>query len=91
MEASTRTCYSFYLSSGTPQEMSNLIKKLKTGKTKRTSDIKKRFVNYAKPVISVFLNKFINFCVISGAYPDSLKVAEVIPIFKKGGRDRTIN
>ena len=71
--------------------MSNLIKKLKTIKVKTTSDIETRFVKYANPVISVFSSKLIDSCISDGIYPDSLKVAEVIPIFKNGGRNRTTN
>ena len=65
--------------------------KLKINKAKRTSDIETRFVKYANSVISVFLSKLINSCISDGIYPDSLKVAEVIPIFKNGGRDKTTN
>ena len=43
------------------------------------------------PVMLVFLSKLINFCISDGIYPDLLKVAKVIPIFKNGGRDRTTN
>ena len=39
VKALTQTCNSFYLSPCIPQEVSNLIKKLKTNKAKRTSDI----------------------------------------------------
>ena len=87
----TQTCNSFYLSPCTPQEVSNLIKKLKTNKAKRPSDIENRFVKYANPVISVFLSELITSCINDGIYPYSLKVAEVIPIFKNSGRDRTTN
>ena len=91
MKALTQICNSFYLSLCTPQEVSNLIKNLKTNKAKRTSDIETRFVKYDNPVIVVFLNKLINSRISDGIHPDSLKVAEVIPIFKNGGRDRTAN
>ena len=74
--------------SPTPQEVSNLIKKLKTNTAKRTSDIETRFVKYANPVISILLSKLINSCISDGIYPALLKVTEVIPI---GGRDRTTN
>ena len=91
VKALNQTCNSFYLSPCTPQEVLNVIKKLKTNKAKRTSDIETRFVEYANPVILVFLSKLINPCISDGIYPDSLRVAEVIPIFKNGGRDRTTN
>ena len=68
-----------------------MFKKLKTIEAKRTSDIETRFVKYANLVISVFFSKLINFYISDGIYPDSLKVAQVIPIFKNGGCDRTTN
>ena len=74
-----------------PQEVSNLIKQLKNNKTKRASDIEIRCDKYANPVLSVFLRKLISFCINDGVYPDSLKIAEVIPVFKNGDHNRTIN
>ena len=88
MEALTQTYTSFYLSLKS-QELSNLIKKLKTNKAKKTSNIETRFVKYANPIISVSLGKLINSCISDEISPDSLQVAKVIPIFKNGGCDRT--
>ena len=45
----------------------------------QTCNTETRFVKYANLVISVFLSKLINSCISDGTYPDSLKVAEVIP------------
>ena len=85
MEALTQTYISFYLSPCSSQELSNLIKKLKINKAKKTSDIETRFVKYANPIISVSLGKLINSCISD----ETLKVAKVIPIFKNGNCDRT--
>ena len=37
------------------------------------------------------MSDLFNCCLKEGEYPDSLKVAEVIPIFKKGEHDKTTN
>ena len=37
------------------------------------------------------MSDLFNFYLKEGVYPDSLKVAEVIPIFKKGEHDKTTN
>ena len=60
-------------------------------KATRTYDIETKFIKYAIPVISIFESDLFNFCLIEGVYPDSLKVAEVIPIFKKGKQDKATN
>ena len=41
------------------------------------------FIKYATPVISKCLSDIFNVCLSEGTYPDLLKIAEVVPIFKK--------
>ena len=82
---------SIFLSPCTPQEVFNLITKLKDRKALRTIDIETRFIKLANPVISTFLSNLFNVCLNTGVYPDSLKIAEVIPIFKKGCSTQTTN
>ena len=43
------------------------------------------------PIISFFLSELFNLCLSTGTYPDLMKVAEVIPIFKKGQKDKLTN
>ena len=69
--------------------MYNEIAKFKIKKATRTSDIETKFIKYANPVISKFVSDLFNFCLKEGVYTDSLKVAEVIPIFKIGEQDKT--
>ena len=45
----------------------------------------------SNPVIFKFVSDLFKFCLKEGVYPDSLKVAEVIPIFKKSEPDKTTN
>ena len=49
------------------------------------------FIKYANPVISKFLSDMLNVCLTKGAYPDLLKIAEVVPLFKKGVRNKITN
>ena len=91
MKALAQACNSFYLSPCTPQEVSYLIKKLKTNKAKRTSDIETiDLLNTPTQDFSIFKQND-QFLCSDGIYPDSLKVAKVIHIFKNVGRDRTTN
>ena len=82
---------SIFLSPCSPQEVYHLINQLKEKKAKRASDIETKFIKYANPVLSYFVSDIFNRCLTEGVYPDSLKVAEVIPIFNKGDRDKTTN
>ena len=49
------------------------------------------FIKYANPVFSKFLSDMFNVCLSENTYPDLLKIAEVIPIFKKGERNKMTN
>ena len=89
--SSNKAKNSIFLSPCSPPEVYNEIAKLKIKKALRTSDIETKFIKFSNPVISKFVRDLFNFCLIEGAYPDSLKVAEVIPISKKGEQDKTTN
>ena len=80
-----------FLTPSCPQEFFNVIKKLKTKKARRTNDVETVFIKYANPVISKFLSDMFNVCLSEGTYPDLLKIAEVVPIFKKGERNKMTN
>ena len=82
---------SLFLTPSCPQEVFSVIKKLKTKKARRTNDVETVFIKYANPVISKFLSDMFNVCLSEGTYPDLLKIAEVVPIFKKGERNKMTN
>ena len=71
--------------------MFDLITKLKDRKACRTIDIEIRFITLDKPLIFTFLSNFFDTRLSTDVYPDSLKIAEVIPIFKKGCSTQTTN
>ena len=60
-------------------------------KAKRTNDIEPKFIKLTDPIIAHFLCETINLFISSGIYPDTMKVTEVISIFKKGDREKTTN
>ena len=68
-----------------------LNKKIKKQKSEKTLDTETKFIKYANPVLSVYLSELFNLCVKEGTYPDPLKIAEVMSIFKNGDRSKTTN
>ena len=75
---------SFYISSTTEDEVAALISSLSNKKAKRVGDIDTFYVKISKHIISPLLCKLFNFAITQGIYPNALKLAEVIPIYKKG-------
>ena len=61
-----------------------LSKKSQTKLNKWYDDFSTKFIKLAAPLIAPFLEKLFNLALSSGVYPDNLKIAKVIPIFKKG-------
>ena len=45
----------------------------------------------ASPVIIPYLQVFIEFCFTKGAFPKNCTIARIVPIFKKGERDKPTN
>ena len=86
--APTGVINSFFLTPTYPNKMNNIINLLKDLKITRYTDAESKFIKISKSIISPFLCKLINNCFSKGVYPNYLKTAEVIPIFKKGdGRE----
>ena len=49
-----------------------------------TNDISRKFLVICKYYVSCYLKEIIEFCVISGVYPNVFKNAQITPIYKKG-------
>ena len=82
---------SFFLTPTYPNEINNIIDSFKDSKATRYADTKTKFIKISKSIISPFLCKLINDCFSKGVYSNCLKIAEVIPIFKKGDRREASN
>ena len=65
-------------------EVKNLIFDLILGKSVGIDDNPPVVIKWGEPVLTPVLTKLFNKCVAEGVYPDFLKIAKVIPIFKGG-------
>ena len=74
---------SFFLTPSTSYEIINAIDSLSTKKATRSKDLETKFLKLSKFIVAPILSKLINMCFESGVFPNCLKIAEVVPIFKK--------
>ena len=54
-------------------------------------DVETKFIKLSKNILSSVLSDLFNVCIAQGVFPDCLKIAEVIPIFKKGDHNLATN
>ena len=66
------------------------INALKNNKAIRIMDVETKFIK-SKNILSPVLSDLFNVCIAQGVFPDCLKMAEVIPIFKKGDHNLATN
>jgi hypothetical protein len=60
-------------------------------KNKNNISMPMKFLKFVKSEISVVLSKLINICMLEGIYPDSLKIARIVPVFKTGNVEQISN
>ena len=65
-------------------EILGTIKDLKNTNSTGYDDFSTKFVKLTAPLLAPALVKLFNLALSTGVYPDNLKIAKVIPIFKKG-------
>ena len=82
---------SFFVSPCTADEVTDVITSLKMGKTSGPNSIPMKLLKILLLKISANLSTLINYSFESGIFPNNLKIAEVIPIFKNGLTTRTSN
>ena len=68
-------------------EVLELINELDVNKSVGIDEIPPKIVKWAAPILAPILTLVFNKCILSGVYPDSLKIARVIPIFKGGDKN----
>ena len=69
-------------------EIEKIIRQLNPGKS---SDISPHILKLFRGIISPYLATLFNNCVYGGIFPDRLKIARVIPLFKTGDRSNISN
>ena len=82
---------SFFISPTVPDEVSSIIQSLKKNKSTGPNSIPVKLLKILDPHISVQLSQIINDSFQNGIFPDKLKIAKVIPIFKKGDATKDSN
>ena len=73
-----------YLFNTNTVEILKIIKSLKNTNSTGYDDFSTKFVKLSASLIAPALVKIFNLAINTGIYPDSLKIAKVIPVFKKG-------
>ena len=82
---------SIFLHSCTLPEVFNILNSLKSNSASGPDGIPPYFVRTAAPVLTPYLTFFINLSFKLGIFPNSLKVAKVIPIHKHGSKSKVEN
>ena len=82
---------SFYLYETTENEISKEIKKLNTKKAVGPDGISAKILQTCENLITKPLKMIFNQAILTGEYPDILKIARVTPIFKKGNKTEMSN
>ena len=67
-------------------EIKSIIDRFNINKSTGPSSIPSKFLHYMSDSLTVPLTLFINTCFSSGIHPMKLKIAKVVPIFKKGSK-----
>ena len=82
---------SFFLRPLTMVDLLISISSLKENKSYRSDSPAVKFIKISKDVIAPYIAYIFNKCIEEGIFPSSLKVAEVIPIYKSGKRSVSNN
>ena len=76
----------FFFRKVTKDEISSAIKKLNRKKATLSNDIPTKIIQQFNEIFTDFLYKNLNNCLESGIFPDELKLAEVVPVYKKNDK-----
>ena len=87
VQAIKRTHTSFKLKQITPKQVYNLLVSLPNGKANGIHMIPNKMLKISAHVISPSLTDIFNRCTSMNIFPDDLKVAKVVPIFKASTKD----
>ena len=84
-------CSSFFFQPSTSAEVLIIIDQLKNKKAVRNNDVNTKFLKHSREIIAPIISDLFNVCIINGTLPNCLKIAEVIPVFKKGDKANPTN
>ena len=72
-------------------EISSIIKKLKNKRSTDPDGISNEILKCCSPVIDEYVCKIVNKCIRAECFPRQLKIAKVVPMFKKGDKTQPEN
>ena len=75
----------------TEYDMTNYIKNLDSAKSTKSTSVPIKFIKLSSPIITPIITKIFNHCIEEGVFPDNLKTAEIIPVYKKGDKNQACN
>ena len=75
----------------TYHEIISLISALKLNKAEGHDDIPPYFLEIAAEIIAITLAMILNLCMQFGIFPNKLKIAEVLPVYKSGPTEHVTN
>ena len=78
------TRQSIFLFNTDMTEIINTVRSLKNSNSTGHDEFSLKFIKLSLPILAPALVKIFNLSLASGSYPDNLKIAKVIPIFKSG-------
>jgi exonuclease III len=82
---------SLFLTPVDSTEMKSIISSLKTSKAPGFDGIKAEWLKYSINYVADPLVYIVNLCFATGVFPDALKIAKVIPLFKSGDPTKVTN
>jgi len=86
-----RQANSIFLSPTTPEEILALINGLDSTKSCGHDDIPVRTLKLSKYLLAPLLSNVINASICDGVFPNNLKIAKAVPIFKSGDSETPAN
>ena len=75
----------------TEYEMKNYIKNLDSNKSTKSTSVPIKFIKLSSQIITPIVTKIFNHCIEQEIFPDNLKAAEIIPVYKKGDKNQCCN
>jgi hypothetical protein len=77
-------CKSMFFIPSTAEEISDIISNLKNSTSSGYDNIPIKIIKECKLELSPILSHINNYSMLEGIFPDSLKIAKVVPIYKNG-------
>ena len=86
-----RNINSMVISPTDAEEIKKLLTKMKSKSSTGNDEISNKILKLCSPINDPYLAEAINYAIESEHFPDCLKIAKVIPVFKKGKTDDPSN